>query len=82
MIKTTAGRAMTDADWATLLARGQSNAFYGVITTGIVCRHGCPARTPLRKNIRVFANLEAAIHVGFRPCKRCKPMDAMPESSQ
>ena len=82
MIKTQAGRDLTDADWATFVAREASDTLYAVITTGIVCRHGCPARTPLRKNIRLFATLEAATGAGFRPCKRCKPTVATPESSQ
>lgn len=73
MIRTTAGLAPSDADWAALLARQKVDHFYGVITTGVVCRHGCPARTPLRRNIRIFTDLRAAILAGFRPCKRCQP---------
>ena len=82
MIKTESGRDLTDADWAIFLARGASDTLYAVITTGIVCRPGCPARTPLRKNVRLFATLEAATGAGFRPCKRCKPTADTPESSQ
>ena len=73
MIKTATGRAPDDAEWAQLLARQQVGQVYGVITTGIVCRHGCPARTPLRQNVRVFDTLDVALKAGFRGCKRCKP---------
>ena len=76
-----AGRAPDDADWSTLLARQFTADFHAVITTGIVCRHGCPARTPLRKNVLIFGSLAPALNAGFRPCKRCKPKGATPESS-
>ncbi len=82
MINRSAGREIGDAEWAVLVGRGRSDELYAVITTGVVCRHGCPARTPLRKNVRVFASLKAATDAGFRTCKRCKPMAATPESSQ
>jgi AraC family transcriptional regulator of adaptative response/methylated-DNA-[protein]-cysteine methyltransferase len=48
----------------------------GVLTTGVYCRPGCPARTPLRKNVRFYADAEAARADGLRACKRCKPDDA------
>src|SRR6266568_492392 len=51
--------------------------FIAVITTGIYCRPICPARTPLRKNVRFFACAAAAEEAGFRPCRRCRP-DAAP----
>lgn len=82
MIRTNQGHAPTDVEWAGLIARQSLGQFYAVITTGIVCRDGCPARMPLRKNIRVFQSFEDAELAGFRACKRCKPMAARPESSQ
>jgi AraC family transcriptional regulator, regulatory protein of adaptative response / methylated-DNA-[protein]-cysteine methyltransferase len=72
-IRASAGRLMEDADWAALLAHRPSASLYGVITTGIICLSGCPARTPLRKNIRLFETVDQAMAAGFRPCKRCKP---------
>ncbi len=71
---------MEDADWATLLARSPTTILYGVVTTGIVCRPGCPARTPLRQNVRLFGNVDEAIRAGFRPCKRCQPNTDQPVS--
>jgi len=44
-----------------------------VKTTGIYCRPICPARTPLRKNVRFFVCAAAAEEAGFRPCRRCRP---------
>jgi AraC family transcriptional regulator of adaptative response / DNA-3-methyladenine glycosylase II len=49
----------------------------GVLTTGIYCRPGCPARTPLRRNVRFHPSAAAAQAAGLRACKRCRP-DASP----
>jgi AraC family transcriptional regulator of adaptative response / DNA-3-methyladenine glycosylase II len=53
--------------------------FCGVTSTGIYCRPSCPARTPKRENVRLFATAAAAQAGGFRACKRCRP-DATPGS--
>jgi AraC family transcriptional regulator of adaptative response / DNA-3-methyladenine glycosylase II len=45
----------------------------GVLTTGIYCRPSCPARTPLRRNVRFFASPAAAQQAGLRACRRCRP---------
>ncbi|WP_370870565.1 Ada metal-binding domain-containing protein [Pseudotabrizicola sp.] len=42
-----------------------------MVTTGVVCCFGCPARPPLRRNARLFDSREAAQAAGFRACKRC-----------
>lgn len=46
-----------------------------VKTTGVFCRPGCPAKAPRRENVEFFANSSQALHAGYRPCKRCRPMD-------
>lgn len=49
--------------------------FYtGVTSTGIFCRPTCSARKPLRENTQFFKTKSAALHAGYRPCQRCKPM--------
>lgn len=80
MIKTNIGRVLSDADWACLVARLHTNKVYGVITTGIVCRTGCSARAPLRKNVRLFDSVHVACSAGFRACKRCHPNTDHPVS--
>jgi AraC family transcriptional regulator of adaptative response/methylated-DNA-[protein]-cysteine methyltransferase len=50
--------------------------FLGVRTTGIFCRPTCPARKPLPKNVEYFPTARAALVAGYRPCKRCRPLDA------
>ncbi len=47
-----------------------------VLTTGVYCRPGCPARRPARRNVRFFACPAAAESAGFRPCLRCRPETA------
>lgn len=47
--------------------------FYGVRTTGIFCRPSCRSRTPHRKNVIFFENIEEAYASGLRPCKKCRP---------
>jgi AraC family transcriptional regulator, regulatory protein of adaptative response / methylated-DNA-[protein]-cysteine methyltransferase len=68
-----AGRTLTDAEWEILQAREPGPWFFAVVTTGVVCRCGCPAR-PLRQNVRIYDRLDAAVADGFRACKRCKPV--------
>ena len=46
---------------------------YGVKTTRIICKPGCPAKIPLEKNIVFFDTLEEAVQNGNRFCKRCRP---------
>ncbi|HUU85740.1 MAG TPA: methylated-DNA--[protein]-cysteine S-methyltransferase [Phycisphaerae bacterium] len=48
----------------------------GVRTTGVFCRPSCPARNPRPQNTEYFATAQEALLAGYRPCKRCRPMDA------
>src|SRR5262245_56817622 len=49
--------------------------FLGVRTTGIFCRPTCVARKPLPKNVEYFPTAQAALIAGYRPCKRCRPLE-------
>ncbi len=49
--------------------------FTAVRTTGIFCRPSCPAKKPERRNIEFFASARDALAHGFRPCKRCRPLE-------
>jgi AraC family transcriptional regulator of adaptative response/methylated-DNA-[protein]-cysteine methyltransferase len=49
--------------------------FLGVRTTGIFCRPSCPARKPRPENVNYFSNVREALFAGYRPCKRCRPLD-------
>ncbi len=63
-------------------ARYEGIFFTAVKTTGVFCRPGCKARAPKPENVLFFDTAQEAIQNGFRPCKRCKPMehmDAAPE---
>ncbi|MYA35433.1 MAG: bifunctional DNA-binding transcriptional regulator/O6-methylguanine-DNA methyltransferase Ada [Gammaproteobacteria bacterium] len=70
-----------DDCWAAVVERDPGAAgqfFYAVLTTGVYCRPGCPARLPLRENVRFHATCADAEEAGFRPCRRCKPDEPPP----
>ncbi len=70
-----------DTLWAAILARDKSydgQFVLAVITTGIYCRPGCPARLPKRENVQFHPTCTEAEAAGFRACKRCKPNTASP----
>lgn len=50
--------------------------FLGVRTTGIFCKPSCPARKPDPKNVEFYATAKEAVFAGYRPCKRCHPLNA------
>jgi AraC family transcriptional regulator of adaptative response/methylated-DNA-[protein]-cysteine methyltransferase len=73
-----------DARWLAVLQRdsGADDAFvFGVVSTGVYCRPSCPARRPLRRNVRFFPSPQDAEKAGLRACLRCKPGDASAEKS-
>jgi AraC family transcriptional regulator of adaptative response/methylated-DNA-[protein]-cysteine methyltransferase len=49
--------------------------YLGVRTTGIFCRPSCPARKPLARNVEYFGSVKDALFAGYRPCKRCRPLE-------
>jgi AraC family transcriptional regulator of adaptative response/methylated-DNA-[protein]-cysteine methyltransferase len=67
-----------ESRWNAVIERDKSadgKFYYGVLTTGVFCRPGCPARLPRRENVRFFATSASSIRAGFRPCTRCRPHD-------
>jgi AraC family transcriptional regulator, regulatory protein of adaptative response / methylated-DNA-[protein]-cysteine methyltransferase len=70
-------RTVADARrWAQVLRRVENPRavfVFGVGTTGVYCRPGCPARMPNRENVRFFRTPREAEGAGFRACKRCRP---------
>lgn len=51
-------------------------AFYvAVRTTNVFCLPSCPARKPLRTNMEFFASAREAAFAGYRPCRRCRPLE-------
>jgi O-6-methylguanine DNA methyltransferase len=47
-----------------------------VRTTGIFCREGCPTPAPHPENVERLSSAGVALFSGYRPCLRCKPLDA------
>ena len=69
--------------WRAVLARDprrDADFVFAVRSTGIYCRPSCPSRRPLRKHVLFFAQPEAAEQSGFRPCRRCRPREAVHRS--
>ena len=54
--------------------------FTAVKTTGIFCRPTCSARKPALENVEFFASPREAMAYGYRPCKRCRPMEPAGET--
>ena len=61
--------------WLTRDASYDGVFFLAVRTTGIFCRPSCPARKPQPRNVEYFPSPAAALHAGYRPCKRCRPLE-------
>ncbi len=49
--------------------------WYGVTTTKIFCKPSCPSRLPHCNHVVIFTDPQEALQNGFRPCKRCRPME-------
>ncbi|HUM12247.1 MAG TPA: bifunctional DNA-binding transcriptional regulator/O6-methylguanine-DNA methyltransferase Ada [Myxococcaceae bacterium] len=65
-----------DGRWEAFVRRdpGADGQFVvAVESTCIYCRPTCPARRPLRKNVRFLPDAATAERQGYRACKRCRP---------
>ena len=51
-----------------------------VRTTGIFCRTTCPAKKPRPENLQFYATPREALLSGYRPCKRCRPLETAGEA--
>jgi AraC family transcriptional regulator, regulatory protein of adaptative response / methylated-DNA-[protein]-cysteine methyltransferase len=67
------GRDPVDAEWTAIATRRHDPFLFLVISTGIVCTPGCPARLPGRERVRVIASLAEGLATGARACLRCRP---------
>ena len=78
------GQAKTDRRWSAVIARDRGadgSFYYAVRTTGVYCRPSCGSRRPNRRNVEFYATRGAAEQAGFRPCRRCTPDRASPDTS-
>ncbi|MBD9366883.1 methylphosphotriester-DNA--protein-cysteine methyltransferase family protein [Leuconostoc mesenteroides] len=69
---------LTDSIWQ--IIKTNSNAldgkvWYGVKSTKIFCKPSCTSRIPNKSNVLLFTNLDEPVKGGFRPCKRCQPIN-------
>jgi AraC family transcriptional regulator of adaptative response/methylated-DNA-[protein]-cysteine methyltransferase len=67
-----------DQRWQAVIERDRSAAgsfVFGVRSTGVFCRPGCPSRRPGRAQVEFFETIDGAIEAGYRACLRCKPTE-------
>jgi AraC family transcriptional regulator of adaptative response/methylated-DNA-[protein]-cysteine methyltransferase len=67
-----------DRAWRAIVERDRTfegRFVFAVRTTGVVCRPGCPSRCPRREHVELFASVAEAIRQGYRPCKKCRPLE-------
>ncbi|MCR8660103.1 bifunctional transcriptional activator/DNA repair enzyme AdaA [Paenibacillus endoradicis] len=68
--------SVSDEQWQAIINNDLSydtQFWYGVHSTKIVCRPSCRSRTPRRDGITIYDNIQLALAQGYRSCKRCKP---------
>lgn len=49
--------------------------FAAIRTTGVFCRPTCAAKKPRQENVEFYSSIGDAVSAGYRPCKRCRPME-------
>src|SRR5512142_152578 len=62
-------RALTDRD-----STFDGVFFAAIRTTGVFCRPTCTAKKPNPENVEFYPSIRDALSAGYRPCKRCRPM--------
>ena len=80
-----AAATLSDPRWGVVMKReGKADGafYYSVATTGVFCRPSCGARRPRPENVRFHVTAADAVRAGFRPCKRCKPLDTSPAAGR
>ncbi|MFE1960805.1 bifunctional transcriptional activator/DNA repair enzyme AdaA [Streptomyces sp. NPDC059479] len=72
----------TDAErWRAVQRRDEAadgQFYYVVRTTGIYSRPSCAARLARRENVEFHLSLEEVRARGYRPCRRCRPDESVP----
>ncbi|MDA3935155.1 MAG: trifunctional transcriptional activator/DNA repair protein Ada/methylated-DNA--[protein]-cysteine S-methyltransferase [Gammaproteobacteria bacterium] len=60
--------------------RFDGQVFVCVESTGVFCRLSCPARKPKPENCHFVDSVQACLETGYRPCKRCRPLQQMAQA--
>lgn len=71
---------LTDTVWEIIKSNSNvcdGKVWYGVKSTKIFCKPSCPSRIPNKSNVLLFTNLDDPVKCGFRPCKRCQPINEL-----
>jgi AraC family transcriptional regulator of adaptative response/methylated-DNA-[protein]-cysteine methyltransferase len=79
-LQMTDARSPADARWHAVVTRDHTadgRFVYAVRTTGIYCRPSCAAKRPRRDRVAFYGGPALAEAAGFRPCRRCRPNEAV-----
>lgn len=71
-----------DQRWTLVMNRtlkADGEFVYAVKSTGIFCRPSCPSRRPRRDLVEFFDSPQQAQNAGYRPCRRCLPLQQNPQ---
>jgi AraC family transcriptional regulator, regulatory protein of adaptative response / methylated-DNA-[protein]-cysteine methyltransferase len=71
--------------WSLVLARdtrADGRFVYAVKSTGVFCRPSCPSRRPRQENVEFFDSPAQAQQAGYRPCRRCTPLERHPQAQK
>lgn len=71
--------------WTAVLnrdAQADGRFVYAVSSTGVYCRPSCPSRRPRRESVTFFTGPGEAERAGYRPCRRCRPRNAVSEPAR
>ena len=82
-LQMTSGNA--NQKWSMVLARNakaDDRFVYAVKSTGVFCRPSCPSRRPKRENVEFFDLPNQAQKAGYRPCRRCTPLERNPQAQK
>ncbi|HEX7183059.1 MAG TPA: bifunctional DNA-binding transcriptional regulator/O6-methylguanine-DNA methyltransferase Ada [Thermoanaerobaculia bacterium] len=74
-----------EAAWTAVLdrdAEADGRFVYAVSSTGVYCRPSCPSRRPRRESVTFFTEPNEAEQAGYRPCRRCRPRNAVAEPAR
>ncbi|WP_436853749.1 bifunctional transcriptional activator/DNA repair enzyme AdaA [Staphylococcus caeli] len=76
---------MTQKRWASIVnndKKADDDFIYAVKTTQIFCKPSCKARLPKKENVVIYENAQGALADGYRPCKKCNPLESLNHSEE
>lgn len=76
---------MTQKRWESIVnndKKADDDFIYAVKTTQIFCKPSCKARQAKKENVVIYENAQGALADGYRPCKKCNPLESLNHSEE